>query len=156
MSEISGSPASFFTAARISSPSLSPGPRKESIDERLALSNDDLNTRLIFSSSRSFRSVRAILNACSRDSMTHGPAMNSGGLSPPKARASVIRISLVIADRLPAIRSARGAHSGPDERPTDVDRDGGDRKPHRLRDQERVRDSAAEQQRADYVSSHPG
>src|SRR5438105_339097 len=80
----------------MSSPSSIPGPRKDSIDVRLALSNDDLKTRLIFNSSRSARSVRAIRNACSRDSITHGPAMKSGGLSPPNEMVSVMAIGRVL------------------------------------------------------------
>src|SRR5207248_10547715 len=96
MSERSGSPVSAFTSRRMSSPSSIPGPRKESIDVRLALSNDDLKTRLIFNSSRSARSVRAIRNACSRDSMTHGPAMKRGGWSPPNEMVSVMAMGRVL------------------------------------------------------------
>ena len=38
-------PIGDFTSARISRPDLRPGPRKEWIDDRLALSNDALNTK---------------------------------------------------------------------------------------------------------------
>src|SRR5258708_12555374 len=96
MSERSGRPVSSRTARRISSPFSSPGPRNDSIELRLALSNEDLKTRLMPSSSRSATSVRAIPSACSRDSITHGPAMKRGGGSPPKEIVSVIRIARVV------------------------------------------------------------
>ena len=62
----------------------------------IELLKDDLKTRLIFISSRSFSSVRAIPSACSSDSITHGPAMNSGGSSPPKRREGVISMTRVV------------------------------------------------------------
>ena len=42
MSEITGRPVFAFTSARMSSPSVKPGPRNESFEERFALSNEDL------------------------------------------------------------------------------------------------------------------
>src|ERR1051326_5057926 len=96
MSLSTGSPVSSFTSFKSARPFSRPGPRNDSIDVRLALSNDALKTRLIFSSSRSARIVRAIASTCSRDSITHGPAMKSGGLSPPKAMSSVMRMARVV------------------------------------------------------------
>ena len=47
------------------------------------MSNDDLNTRLIFSASRNLRRIRPIARVCSRDSITQGPAKKRGGAPPP-------------------------------------------------------------------------
>ena len=80
----------FVSPARMAMPFSIPGPRNDSTDERFALSNDDLKTMFTFSSSPSLLMMRAMASACSRDSMTHGPAMNSGGLSPPNAMSAVI------------------------------------------------------------------
>jgi hypothetical protein len=41
---MTGTPKVFFTSARIDRPSSMPGPRKEWMEERLALSKDALNT----------------------------------------------------------------------------------------------------------------
>src|SRR5258706_281672 len=83
----------------MSSPSSIPGPRNDSMEVRFALSNDDLKTRLIFISSRRARSVRAMRNACSRDSITHGPAMKRGGWPPPKEMSSVMAMGRVVVMR---------------------------------------------------------
>src|SRR5438270_4983610 len=118
MSDSSGKPVSSFTSRRIFNPSSSPGPRNDSIDDRLALSNDDLNTRLIRSSSRIFSSVRAIVNACSRDSITHGPAMKRGGLPAPKTMSSVMRMARVVMRRAlysRLVKSRRGRRRALDD-----------------------------------------
>src|ERR1044072_5196393 len=52
-----------------------PKPRKLLMDERFALSNDDLKTKSRPAACARSRHSRAIINACSGDSTTQGPAM---------------------------------------------------------------------------------
>jgi hypothetical protein len=64
-------------------PSRSPGPRNDLIEVRLALSNDALNTKGIFSRSAISRSCSAIASVKSCDSITQGPAIQSNGWPGP-------------------------------------------------------------------------
>jgi hypothetical protein len=85
MSEMTGNPVFSLTSARMSRPSSRPGPRKDAIDDRFALSNDDLKTILAPVFSATPRIFLAIARECRRDSITHGPAKKSGGALPPIA-----------------------------------------------------------------------
>jgi hypothetical protein len=64
---------------------VSPGPLKELLDVRLALSKEDLNTREKPSFSDSSFKNLAVLNVVSQDSITHGPAMIKNGSSSPNS-----------------------------------------------------------------------
>src|SRR5512142_424048 len=92
MSEMTGRPVFSFTSARMSRPSSSPGPRKDVIADRLALSNDDLKTIFAPVFSETARIFRAMASECLRDSITQGPAKKSGGAPPPVAKPRAISI----------------------------------------------------------------
>src|SRR5438132_14180319 len=62
-----------------------PSPRKLLIEERFALSNDDLKTKSSPAARARCAHSRAIINACSRDSITHGPAIIAKRPSPKVA-----------------------------------------------------------------------
>jgi len=82
MSVSTGTPNSSLTRRRMPKPSSSPGPRKLSMAERLALSKDDLKTKSSPAARARSLQACAIINACSRDSMTHGPAIKDRRPSP--------------------------------------------------------------------------
>src|SRR5437773_5728497 len=90
MSDTTGTPRFSLTACRMRRPSLSPGPRKEAMELRFALSKDDL--KMYGTPTRRAASDRAaaIFKACSSLSITQGPAMKASGEPPPIARSPVI------------------------------------------------------------------
>src|SRR5215472_1130161 len=108
MSEITGNPVWDFTSARMSRPSSSPGPRNESLEERLALSKEDLKTMRARVSSPITFSLAAILRLWARDSMTHGPAKKRGAFPPPisyPGAIETVRESITRQDIGPPARS---------------------------------------------------
>src|SRR5215471_12182920 len=108
MSEITGNPVWDFTSARMSRPSSSPGPRNESLEERLALSKEDLKTMRARVSSPITFSLAAILRLWARDSMTHGPAKKRGSFPPPisyPGAIETVRESITRQDIGPPARS---------------------------------------------------
>src|SRR6185295_6622004 len=76
-------PNSFFTFSRMRSPSSSPGPRKESFEERLALSKLALKIKGNFSLFIIAESAAAHCMVCSSLSITQGPEIISNGFSLP-------------------------------------------------------------------------
>ena len=79
MSVTTGTPTSSFTACSTSRPASRPGPRKLSLELRLALSKLALKTNGMSRSFAMALMARAIFTQCSRDSMTLGPAMRKNG-----------------------------------------------------------------------------
>src|SRR5216684_7085514 len=69
--------------ARIRSPSLSPGPRNDFSDERLALSYEALKIYGTPWSPAMRWMLSAIFMACASFSITHGPAIRKRGWAPP-------------------------------------------------------------------------
>ena len=69
-------PYLLLMSESICSPLSSPGPRKECIEVRLALSNEALNMMSVPNLSLILTSSCATVSSNSADSITHGPAMN--------------------------------------------------------------------------------
>src|SRR5439155_4117318 len=67
---------------RISQPSRTPTPRKERTEVRFALSYEALKTKSISSSAQISAIFFAIRRTNFSDSITHGPRMNTGRLTP--------------------------------------------------------------------------
>jgi len=80
-SVVTGSPVRCLTASRVRKPFLQAGPRNDLPDERFALSNDALNMSGNWSQSASSLSLSAMRSVMSCDSMTHGPRIQSNGLT---------------------------------------------------------------------------
>src|SRR5262245_39200881 len=81
---------SFFTAASTRNPSISPGPRNDDPDVRLALSYDALKMKGMASRLAVSTSRLATAAVCASLSMTNGPATGTIGLPPPiPSRSSV-------------------------------------------------------------------
>ena len=78
-----GSPVRALTLANTFSPSVSPGPRYDVIDVRLALSNDALKTTGVPSRRATSAMNTAVSMACDSLSMTHGPRMKASGCPVP-------------------------------------------------------------------------
>src|SRR6267378_926912 len=74
---------SSFILPRIRNPSFNPGPRNAFTEERLALSNDALNTNGTPASAAIFATRSAIIRAGPSDSITHGPAIRKSELPAP-------------------------------------------------------------------------
>src|SRR5882762_7081478 len=89
-SDSTGTPTSDLTAPRIRKPSLSPGPRYDSIELRFALSKEDLKMYGTPHSRAIVERARAMRRACASLSITQGPAMSASGAPAPIARSRVI------------------------------------------------------------------
>src|SRR5262245_58283507 len=80
-----------LTDARIRSPSLSPGPRKDRPDVRLALSYDALNTNGRLRRPAVRASSVAIIVACSSLSITQGPPTKTSGRPSPTGMSPIVK-----------------------------------------------------------------
>src|SRR6188472_1671550 len=91
-----GTCAASFTRARTRTPSVSPGPRNDFADVRLALSYETLKMKGTRARRVMSRSASAVSTACASLSMTHGPAMSTSAspprLTPPTSTGGTTRL----------------------------------------------------------------
>ena len=102
-----GTFSASLTLSKIFSPACIPSPRKLLIEERFALSNEVLKTKSRPALRARTAHSRAIINVCSSDSMTHGPAITVSRPSPNVAGPTLNDLFPTVHPQIPQIRQIK-------------------------------------------------